>query len=152
MFIRVVWSLRRGVLPAALEAVALAAHLQDVDVVGEAVQQRAREALRSEHLGPLVEGEVGGYQDGAPLVALAEDLKEQFRAGAGEWDEAQFVDDRQVEPGKLSLQVQQPSLIPGFHQFVDQGGGRREAHRHPALAGGQAHSQGHVGLAGAAVA
>ena len=32
MFIRVVWSLRRGVLPAALEAVALAAHLQDVDV------------------------------------------------------------------------------------------------------------------------
>ena len=36
----VVRSMGRGVFPAALEAVALAVHLQDVDVVGEAVQQR----------------------------------------------------------------------------------------------------------------
>ena len=93
----VVWSLRRGVLLAVLEAVALAVHLEDVDVVGEAVQQRAGEALRSEHLGPLVEWEVGGHQDGASLVALAEDIKEQFRTGAGEWDESQFVDDQQVD-------------------------------------------------------
>ena len=57
-----------------LEAVALAVHLQDVDVVCETVQQRAGEALRSEHLGPLVEWEVGGHQDGAPFIALAEDL------------------------------------------------------------------------------
>ena len=59
-----------------LEAVAVAVHLQDVDVVGEAVQQRPGEALRSEHLGPLVEGQIGGDQDGAALVALAEDLEE----------------------------------------------------------------------------
>ena len=56
---------------------------QDVDVVGEAVQQRAGQSLRSEHLGPLVEGQVGGHQDGAALVALAEDLEEQFRPGGG---------------------------------------------------------------------
>ena len=31
-----------GVLPAVLQPVALAIHLQDVDVVGEAVQQRSR--------------------------------------------------------------------------------------------------------------
>ena len=30
-----------------------AVHLQDMDVVGEPVQQRAGEAFRSEHLGPL---------------------------------------------------------------------------------------------------
>ena len=41
-----------------LEAVALPVHLQDVDVVGEAVQQRSGEALRPEDLGPLVEGEL----------------------------------------------------------------------------------------------
>ena len=35
---------------------------------------------------------------------------------------------------------------------MDQGGGGGEALRHPALAGGQAQPQGHVGLAGAAVA
>ena len=64
-----------GVLPTALESVAVAVHLQDMDVVGEPVQQRAGEAFRSEHLGPLVERQVGGDQDGAPLVALAEDLR-----------------------------------------------------------------------------
>ena len=51
----------------------------------------------AEDPGPLVEGQVGGDQDGAPLVALAEDLEKQFRAGAGEWDEAQFVDDQQIQ-------------------------------------------------------
>ena len=48
---------------ATLEPVALAVHLQDVDVVGEAVQQGPGEPLRPEDLGPLVEGKVGGHQD-----------------------------------------------------------------------------------------
>ena len=32
-------------------------------MVGETVQQRSGQAFRPEDLGPLVEGEVGGYQD-----------------------------------------------------------------------------------------
>ena len=40
---------RGGILPAVLEAVALAVHLQDVDVVGEPVQQRADEPFGSKH-------------------------------------------------------------------------------------------------------
>ena len=63
-------------------------------MVGEPVQQRAGEPLRAEDLGPFVEGQIGGHHDGAPLVALAEDLEEQFRPGPGQWDEAQFVDDQ----------------------------------------------------------
>ena len=66
------------------EVVAVAVHIQDVDVVGETVQQRSGQAFRPEDLGPLVEGQVGGHQDGAPLVALAEDLEEQFRPGGGQ--------------------------------------------------------------------
>ncbi len=42
-------------LPAVLEAVAVPVHLQDVDMVGEAVEQGSGEPLRAEHLGPLVE-------------------------------------------------------------------------------------------------
>ena len=76
---RLVLSLGGNSLSATLEPVALAVHLQDVDVVGEAVQQSAGEALRTEDRGPLIEGEVGGDQDGPALVALAEDLEEQFR-------------------------------------------------------------------------
>ena len=102
-----------GVLPAVLEAVAVAVHLQDVDVVGETVQQRTGQPFRPEDFGPFVEGQVGGDQDGAPLVALAEHLEEQFRAGGGQGDEAQFVDDEQAEPGKLSLQVEETSFVPG---------------------------------------
>ena len=100
---RLLWSLSCGVLPAALEAVAFAVHFQDVDVVGEPVQQRAGEAFRAEDLGSLVEGQIGGHHDGAPLVALAEDLEEQLRAGPGQWNEAQFVDDQQIQSGQLSL-------------------------------------------------
>ena len=37
-------------LPAVAEAVAVAVHLQDVDVVGEPVQQRAGQALQAEDL------------------------------------------------------------------------------------------------------
>ena len=62
-----------------------------------------------------------------------------------------FVDDQQAEAGKLSLEVEQTPFIPGLHQLVDQGGGRRESNGHPLLAGGQAQPQSDVGLAGAAV-
>ena len=134
--VRFVWWRRCGGLPAALEPVALAVHLQDVDVMGEPVQQRPGQPLRAEDLGPFVEWQVGGDQDGAPLIALAEDLEEQFRADPRQWDKARFVDDQQVQAGQLPLQIQQPSLVPGLHHFVDQGGGRGEAHRHPPLAGG----------------
>ena len=104
------------VLPAALEPVALAVHLQDMDAVGEPVQQRAGEAFRTEHPGPLIEGQVGGDQDGPALVALAEDLEEEVSPGGGQGDEAQFVDDQQAEAGKLPLQVEQPSLVPGLQR------------------------------------
>ena len=51
--------------------------------MGEAVQQSAGEPFGAEHVSPLVEGQVGGDQDGASFVALAEDLEEEFRAGGG---------------------------------------------------------------------
>ena len=86
--VRLVRDLGSNALPTVAEAVAVAVHLQDVDVVGEPVQQRAGEALRTKQFSPFVEGEVGGDQDGAPLVALAEDLEEQFRPGGGQGDEA----------------------------------------------------------------
>ena len=72
---RIIRYLGGGALPAVLETVAVAVHLQDVNVVGEPVKQSAGEPLGAEHVGPLVEGQVGGDQDGAPFVALAEDLE-----------------------------------------------------------------------------
>ena len=48
-------------MPALLEAIAVAVHLQDVDVVGKAVEQGSGEAFGAEDLGPLLEGQVSVY-------------------------------------------------------------------------------------------
>src|SRR5437868_14167565 len=56
---------------AGLQAVALAVHLEDVDVVGEPVEEGSGEPLGAEHARPLVERQVAGDQDRAPLVAAA---------------------------------------------------------------------------------
>ena len=45
-------------------------------MVGEAVQQSPGQAFRAEYLRPLIERQVGGHQDRAPLVALAEDFEQ----------------------------------------------------------------------------
>ena len=50
-------------------ATSLVIHLQDVDVVGE--------ALIAEHRGPFIEWRVGCNDDRAALVTLAEGLKQR---------------------------------------------------------------------------
>ena len=64
----------------------------------------------------------------------------------------EFIDDQQLDRRHLGLQPEQPALILGFHQLVDEAGGGREGDREAALAGRQAESQGDVGPAGTAVA
>ena len=144
---------RRGLTPAALvEPVALAIHLEDVDVVGEAVEESAGKPLGAEHLGPFVEGQIGGDQGRAPLVSLAEHLEQELGAGLGQRHEAEFVDDQKLVGGELLLEPQQLLVIAGLDEFVDQCGGGDEADREALLAGRQAETEGDVGLAGAAVA
>ena len=63
---RRVWWVRSGPFAAALlEAVGVGLHLQDVDVMGNAIEQGADKALGTEDLGPLVEGQVAGDDGGA---------------------------------------------------------------------------------------
>ena len=104
--------LRRALsLLAVFEPIAVAVHLEDVNVVGEAIEQRAGQALGGEHAGPLVEGQIAGDDDGAAFVALAEDLEQQLGAGRRERDVAQFIDDQKLVAGELSLQAQQTLFI-----------------------------------------
>ena len=139
-------------LPALLEAEAIPVHLQDIDMVGETVEEGPGEPFRAKDLGPLVEGQVGGSQDRAAFIALAEDLEEQLGPGLGQGYEAQFVDDQELETRQLPLQVEQPPFVPGLNQLVDQSGGRGETHGQSSLTRSQAETEGDVGLAGAAVA
>ena len=104
-------------------------------MVGEAIEERAGEALGAEHLGPFVEGQIGGDQGRAPLVALAEHLEQQLGAGLRQRHEAEFVDDQKLVGGELLLEPQQLLVIAGLDEFVDQRGGGDEADREALLAG-----------------
>ena len=68
--VRIIRDLGSNALPAVPEAVAVAVHLQDMDVVGEPVQQRAGEAFRAKYFGPLIEGQVGGDQGWSPARSV----------------------------------------------------------------------------------
>ena len=58
---------------ALFETVAVAVHLQDMDMVGEPVEQCSGQTFGTEHLGPFVEGQIAGYQGGA-AVAECDDV------------------------------------------------------------------------------
>ena len=49
---------------------------------------------------------------------MAYDLEEEFGAGLGEENEAQLVDDEELEAGKLLLDVEQALLVSGFYGLV----------------------------------
>ena len=77
--------------------------------------------------GPFIEGQICRHQGRGAFIALGEDLEQELRAGLGEGHEAELVDDQEAELGELRLPAQQPLLVTGFHKFMDQRGGRREA-------------------------
>ena len=72
MLLRLRWLLCSELTSAVLEPEAVAVHFEDMYVVGEAIEQRAGEALGAEHTGPLIEGQVAGDDDRAALIALSE--------------------------------------------------------------------------------
>ena len=53
-----------------LEPVALAVHLENVDVMGEAIEQRAGETLIAENARPFVERQIGRDNRRSAFVAL----------------------------------------------------------------------------------
>ena len=66
-------------------------------VVSEAVEEGCGELLVAEDFDPLGEGEVGGDDGRAALVAIGEQVEEQLAAGSIEGYEAELVEDDEVE-------------------------------------------------------
>ena len=103
-------------LPGVLQAVAFAVGFEDMDAVGQPVEQRPGQALCPQHFSPGFERQVGGDdQAGAfrfsslltPALAnlwLAQgkaprhqEYKQQLRPGLGARDITQFIKDEQVQ-------------------------------------------------------
>src|SRR3978361_1888455 len=75
------------------KAVTLAVHLENLRVVGQAVEEGAREPLALEDLPPLTERQVARHQDAATFVAVAEDAEQKLDAAAAHRDVTQLVAD-----------------------------------------------------------
>src|SRR5271167_597931 len=90
-------------LLALFEAIAVAVHFEDMDVVGQPIEQRAGQPLGPEHAGPLVERQIAGDEGGAALVTLTEDLEQELRAGRRQGHIAELIDDQQLVTGQLAL-------------------------------------------------
>src|ERR1700726_1779378 len=90
-------------LLALFEAIAVAVHFEDVDVVCQSIEQCASQPLGPEHAGPFVERQIAGDDGGAALVSLAEDLEQELRAGRRQRHGADFVDDQQLVGSQLAL-------------------------------------------------
>src|SRR4030095_5182350 len=69
-----------------------------------------------EDLRPLAEGEVAGDEDGAALVAGGEEIEEQLAAGAVEGDEAELVEDQQLDPLETALEPGELAGVAGFEE------------------------------------
>ena len=132
------------------QPVAFAVHLEDMDVVGQAIENGACEAFRAEDLGPFIERQVGCDDDGATFVALRDDLEEKLGPGLAQWHKTQFINDQQVLADQLFLQALQAAFVDGLNEFMDQGCGGDEAHGEALLTDGEAETQSNVCLAGAA--
>ena len=82
-------------LLALFEAIAVAVHFEDVDVVGQPIEQRAGQPFGAEYAGPLVERQIAGDDGGAALVSVAEDLDRPAVRRAIENGRAVSLDPRQ---------------------------------------------------------
>lgn len=67
-----------------LEAPALVAGLDDVAVMGQAIEQRGRHLGVAEHARPFAEGEVGGDEHRGLFVEPADQVEEELSTGLGE--------------------------------------------------------------------
>jgi hypothetical protein len=85
-----------------LEPETVAIHLEDVNVMAEAIEQCSGKALRAEHSGPLVEEQIAGDDDRAELIALADALDQVPGAGGRERTVIQFIEYKKRLAGELA--------------------------------------------------
>jgi hypothetical protein len=88
-------------LRAAFEAPGFVSGLDDLAMMGEAIEQCSGHLGVAEDGGPFTERQVGGDDDAGALVEFRDEVEEQLPAGLGEGEIAEFVEHDEVEPGQV---------------------------------------------------
>ena len=108
------------IIVAAFEAPAVIPGLDDVAMVGQAVEQRGGHLGVAKHAGPFAERKVGGDDDGRALIEPADQMEQQLAAGLGERQVAEFVEDDEVHPGQMLGDTTLPPIAGLDLQAVDE--------------------------------
>lgn len=85
-FCRCDWTVFPGPLFRGGQTVALAIHLQNVNMMGQPVQQRTGQASGTKDTRPFIERQIAGDHRCAVLVAPADHLEQQFRTDCCDGD------------------------------------------------------------------
>ena len=105
---------------AVLEPPALVAGLDDVAMVGQAVEQRGRHFGVAKYARPFAEGEIGRYDYRRLLIEAADQVEQQLPACLRERQIAELVDDDEVLAAKIVGQASLTSRACFGFQLVDQ--------------------------------
>jgi len=133
---------------AVLEAPALVAGLNDVAVVGQAVEESRGHLGVAEHAGPFAEGQVCRHDHGRLLVETADKVEQQLSAGLGERQIAELIEHDEVHAAEI---FGHPSLAAGAalgRKLVEQIDNVEEAATLACADAGASDRDGKVGLAG----
>ena len=129
------------------QAVTVTSGFEDMATVGQPIERGSGEAFAAEHLGPVLEGQIGRHDQALPLVGGADHVEQQLRAKFAGRDVAQFIKDHQVQLRELLFQTQQLSFFAGFHQLRNEFGHAEETDAFSLTTGGNPQCGGDVSLA-----
>ena len=89
------------IVAAALEAPAIVAGLNDIAMVGQAIQQSGGHLGITKDCRPFAEGKIGGDDNRGALVKPTDQVEEELPTGLGEGQIAEFIQDDEVHAGQV---------------------------------------------------
>src|SRR3954451_6167586 len=116
-----------ALLEAVAEAPGLGAGVDDVGLVGDAVDDGLGETGVGEDLGPFAEGQVGGDDQAAAFVAFGDDLEDELGSALGQGQVAQLIQADELGAGVAADDAGKLAAALGFLEFVGQAGEGGEA-------------------------
>src|SRR5277367_1088631 len=105
---------------AVLEAPAVVAGLDDVAMMGQAIEQSRGHLRIAEHARPLTKSEIGGHDHRRPFVELADHVEQKLSARLSERQVAELVENDEVEASEIIGEPPLPACPAFCLQPIDQ--------------------------------